>query len=125
MVDNIREVTLKSGTVLKINDAPFKDAHALYQSVLRMLVFQEVPEGKEKRDVVREYLPLSLSSTEVHQATMKCFQRCLYGDQKITEATFEPLEARSDFVQACLEVQIQNLDPFLGGLALKSSPPQK
>lgn len=117
----LREVTLPTGAVLKINDAPFKDAHALYQAVLKMLVFAEVPEGKEKRDVIKDYLPLTLASPEVHQAVMKCFERATYNEKKITDATFEPIEARKDFVQACIEVQIQNLDPFLAGVLLKSS----
>lgn len=125
----LRTVPLPSGGVLKINDAPFKDAHALYQSVLKILVFAEVPEGKSKRDVIMDYLPLTLSSTEVHQAVLKCFQRATYShpeiangaDQKITEATFEPLPVRGDFVRVCIEVMTQNLDPFLSGLLLKSS----
>jgi hypothetical protein len=125
----MRVVPLPSGATLKINDAPFRDAHSLYQSVLKMLVFAEVPEGKTKKDVIMDYLPLTLSSPEVHQSVMKCFQRAIYShpeiangsDQKITEATFEPLVARGDFVLVCIEVMTQNLDPFLSGLLLKSS----
>jgi hypothetical protein len=59
------------------------------------------------------------SSVEVEGALFKCLERCLYGNNKITRDTFEPVEAREDYYEiviACLKV---NLLPFFKPLLSK------
>ncbi len=118
----LKEVTLPSGANLKMNPAPFKDAHALFQS---FLIFQsamkdfypvEVLEEQDQKKAVRALVPWSLSSPAVHAALTACFKRCLYRDLPINEKTFEPVEARGDFIEVCTEVAAENLNPFMKGL---------
>jgi hypothetical protein len=62
----------------------------------------------------------SFTSKEVERCLWACFARCLYSgptiEGKITKDTFEPLEARQDFIVVCTEVARENVLPFVNGL---------
>lgn len=112
-----KEVTLPSGAVLKLNSAPFKVSKALYQAVL-----EECKEVKISFDtpidvnLIKDLFCTGFSSKKIEDALGKCFERCLYNGQKITDETFEPENARQDYLQVCIEVAKENIDPFMKSL---------
>lgn len=111
----MREVTLASGNVLQVNAAPFADAKALYQTVLRELTVLRI-NGENAKEVFKNALCLGFSSPEIEAALAKCMARCTYATLKIDGQTFEPVERRGDYMKVCVEVARENIDPFLTSL---------
>lgn len=62
------------------------------------------------------------SSEEVNKAVFDCLIRCTYNGDKITEATFENVAARSDYYEIVLSCVKENMLPFFAGLFSKLSP---
>lgn len=116
----MKEVTLPSGAVLKITPSPFKDSRALYQAILKEAREVKINSKMEIVEVYKDLFCLGFSSPEVEKCLWKCFERCTYdsgkGDFKIDENTFEPVEARNDYMQVCVEVAKENVMPFMKSL---------
>lgn len=114
----IRKVKLLSGAELAINPAPFRDGRALYQSVFsesRALRFD--PTVEVDVNFKKDVWCVMLASKLIEEALWKCFERCTYNGLKITEDTFEPVEARGDYFELCMEVGMDNIAPFMKGLS--------
>lgn len=116
----MKEVKCPSGAVLKITPAPFADAKALYQALLkegRGIVFNSKQEWGE---VLKDMLCTGFSSPEVETKLWVCLERCTYNgtgaDLKITPDSFEPVSAREDFTMVCMEVARENVIPFAKSL---------
>jgi hypothetical protein len=128
----MREVTLPSGAILKINPARFDESKALHQALLREFnkVHIDADLENEKVDVVnpaKDALCLAFSSQEVEACLWKCLIHCTYndgasGDSKILPITFEPQQARGDFIEVCVEVAQDNIAPFVKSLYAKFRP---
>lgn len=129
--ETLREVQLPSGATLKLNAAPFRDAHALFQaflafqSIINQFYPAELLKKEDQKEALRSLIPWALSSQQFHQALTVCFKRCLYktnipgptdADLPVNDKTFETPEARGDFAKVCVEVAVENLDPFMSGL---------
>lgn len=112
----MKEITLPSGAILKINLAPFADAKGLYQSLLEELKSVELNSKKEITEVIKDMACLAFSSKKIEAAIWKCFEKCLYNDMKIDKDTFEPMEARGDYMVVCVEVAKENVLPFAKNL---------
>lgn len=114
----MREVTMPSGAVLKVNPAPFADAKNLYQAVLEELKEVKIKTGDETAQLLKDIACFAFSSKKVEQALTKCMEKCQYGDRnlKIDGDSFSAPEARKDYVPACVEVAKENLEPFMSGL---------
>lgn len=117
----MREVTLPSGAVLKIQPAPFADAKTLYQALLREMRGISISGGAtDAGDIIKNVFCAGFSSPEIDVALQKCLTRCIYAsggkELKIDKDTFEPVECRQDYVKACVEVTKENVDPFAQGL---------
>lgn len=108
----MREVKLPSGAVLKVNAAPFKDAKALYQAVLKELKEVPVTSKTELGSLYKDFFCVGLSSPIIESCLWECFKRCLINDMKIDDQTFEPVERRDDYMMVCLEVAKENVFPF-------------
>lgn len=118
----MKEVTLQSGAKLKIDVAPFMDAKALYQAVLEELRTVEVDERSESQaDLIKNLFCASFTSKKIDQALAKCMERALYNGLKITNETWEPVEARADYMLVCFEVAKENLAPFVKSLSAEFS----
>ena len=111
-----------SGAKVVVNIAPWGDALALKNSVMRELKaidLEKLLDAKEDFSISK-LLTLAVgidSSEEVQGNVMRCLQRSSYAGEKITDATFESEKAREDYYEVvikCLEV---NLSPFFKGLA--------
>ncbi len=112
----MREFKCHSGAILKINAAPFKDARALYKAVLKEAKGVDVSSKTEIPSLYKELFCVAFSSDEVEKALWACLNRCTYdngnGDLKIDDSTFEPVAARDDYLQVCMEVAKENVLPF-------------
>jgi hypothetical protein len=111
------EKKLSSGAVLKITLAPFAEAKALYQACLEELRNLHV-DPKEEVDVnlFKDLFCVGLSSKKIEAALWPCLKRATYNDLKIDDSTFEPVEARQDYVPVCFEVAKENIAPFAKSL---------
>lgn len=113
----MREVTLPSGAILKMNLAPFKVSKSLYQAVL-----EECKDIKLSFDtpldvnLIKDLFCTGMSSKKIEDALYKCMERCLYNGQKISEETFEDEKAREDYMTVCIEVAKENINPFMKSL---------
>ena len=116
----MREVKLPSGAILKINLAPFAESKALYQAVLSEGKGIELSIATDTVTLYKQFFCVGFSSPEIERCLWKCMERCTYnggkGDLKIDEDTFEPVEARDDYMSVCIEVGKENILPFMKSL---------
>ena len=116
----MKEIKLPSGAILKIAPAPFENARALYQAVLEEAKTVAISSKDELANVYKDLFCVGFSSKKIEAALGECFKKVLYcdkrGDLKIDKDTFEPLEARGDYVTVCMAVAKENIDPFVKGL---------
>lgn len=71
-------------------------------------------------DTLKDLLCQLLASDAVEAALWDCMKVCQLQGERITPETFEPEEARADYIPVAWEVTVLNLRPFFKGLALKS-----
>ncbi len=112
----MREVELPSGAVLKVQPSTFANSKALYQAMLTVLHDVKVELAPNAADLIKDVFCRGFSSKPIESALWKCFPSCLYGLSKISEETFEPVEARGDYTKVCMEVARENVDPFFKSL---------
>lgn len=121
-----------SGADIIIRVAPFKDAMALKNTIgaelarnginLPDLDFGE--NGSDVKDVLPAILNAVLtldSSPKVNEAIFSCLARCTYNGEKISEDTFEEVEARGDYYEVVVSCLKENLAPFFAGQLSKLS----
>lgn len=115
-----REIKLPSGATLKVTPAPFGDAKALYQALLREMKAIEIGPQSNMQDMFKSAFCIGLSSPEIERCLWDCMKRCTYnggaGDLKIDAETFEPVERRDDYIKVCVEVGRENVIPFANSL---------
>lgn len=111
---------MPSGAVLKIGVSPFEVSKALYQAILEEAKAVAFVSTTEMASVYKDIFCVGLSSKKIEACLWECFKKCIYnsgkGDLKIDKDTFEPVEARSDYVAVCIAVAKENIDPFVKGL---------
>lgn len=112
----MKEVTLPSGKILSIQLAPFEDSRELQSAVLDELKGVEVNVSGQMENLAKNLFCSAFSSKRVEKALHKCMERALYDGIKISRDTWEPAEARGDYMQACVEVAKENLLPFVKSL---------
>ena len=101
------EFKAPSGAKVTIGAASWGDV-----TTLRRAMTQHLSEGLTKDTNVMQLALKVESSEDVYNAVFACLSRCTYNDQKITPATFEPENAREDYMDivcACID---KNLEPF-------------
>ena len=112
----MKEIALKSGSVLKIGHIPFAEAKNLYQAVLEEAKSIKLSASTDITAMMKDLFCVGFSSKRVELALNEVMKRCLYNDLKIDDKTFEPLEARCDYSIVCVEVLMDVLAPFTKGL---------
>jgi hypothetical protein len=117
------EVKLSSGAKLEITLADFDLSKALYQAVLEEFKSMKIDE-EEKIGVnlFKNVFCLGFSSKKIEFALWACMTRVLYNGLKVTKETFEPAEARGDYMDVCFEVAKENISPFTKSLYAKYYP---
>lgn len=111
----MKEVTLPSGAILKLNLAPFADAKALYQAVFEEMRGLDIDPDKAEK-LLKDLFCVGLSSKKIEKCLQKCLERVLYNGLKITDELFEDEAARGDYIPMCTEVAKENLLPFMKSL---------
>lgn len=113
----MREVVLPSGNKLEVSPAPFKDAKRLFQAVGGDFLKINLGEGDaELIDLLKNAICIGVSSPAIEAALEPCLKRCIYKGVKITPDTWEPVEAREDYLDVCVEVARENVGPFTKSL---------
>ncbi len=124
----MREITLPSGAIAKIDAAPWDDAIALKAAIARELSGADLSALKFDPNAevdVGQFAKLALlvdSSKPVMDAIFKCLARCTYDGQRITKETFERVEARKDFYDVAFACLQENIGPFFENLLSKLRP---
>lgn len=121
-------IQLKSGATLAVSIAPFTAGNRLMKAVARELSsvdfnldLKSFDELSDKDiNVLKNVAFQILQSDAIEAALLECMKKCLYNDQRVTEKTFEPEEARPDYLPVAWEVMKANLRPFFSGLDLSS-----
>lgn len=131
------EVTLKSGRKLQLQIATFTVSMRLFKTIANELKVVDIKidglsmEKIKTTDVMvlKNAVLQLLGSDTLETAIRECMKCCLYDNQKIGPATFEPQDARRDYLECAWEVIKFNLSPFFGSLDFASltaaSPPEK
>lgn len=128
MIVQSKEVKMPSGAILKIRVAPFAVSKKLYQALLVEIKNIHV-NTDDMENLMKDLFCIGFSSIHVEDCLKECFAYCQYndgrGDFKIDADTFEPIEARQDYIEACMEVARENVTPFMKSLfaQLKQSSP--
>ncbi len=112
----MKDVKLPSGATLSVMPAPFADSKALYQAVLKETKAIPLSMQMEKASLLKDLFCAGFSSKEIEACLWECFKRCLYNGVKIIPDTFEPVEAREDYMKVCVEVAKENILPFVKSL---------
>lgn len=135
-------ITLESGAILTIQIAPFSLGWKLSQVIARELaqVRLELDASVDLKklggndvNTLKNVAFQLLQSETLERAVFACMEKCLYNGQRITAQTFEPEDARQDYLPVAWEVIKVNLRPFvknLGSLlsaagAMNPSEPRK
>lgn len=117
----MQAVTLPSGAILKIGLAPFKDSKALYQAVLAEGPSIKIESTDQAENAIKDLFCVMLSSSKIEAALKPCLERSLYNGKKIDENSFEPKDARQDYIEACYLVAKANIEPFIVSLFARFS----
>lgn len=116
----MREVTLPSGAVLKVQPAPFAEAKTLYQAILAELRGVPVSVTMDMAGLFKDLFCTSFASSRIEAAIKPCLARCLYnfgqGDLKVTDDCFEAVDRRQDYIIVLKEVAQDNTAPFVSSL---------
>lgn len=113
-----KDIALASGSTLKVTLSPFAVSKALYQAVLEELKTLKLdPDTEFDTNLIKDVICTGFSSKKIENALNECLKRALYNGVHITEQTFEPAEAREDYMQVCLEVAYLNILPFIKNLS--------
>jgi hypothetical protein len=124
-----KKITLPSGAILGLSEAPFRPSKALYQALaqemkaIKIDMNSEVEDGNFWKDLACS----AVSSPKIEEALAPCLVRCTYNNQKIdnVEETFGPASRRQDYLVVCYHVMEINVSPFLSGLFAKYSELRK
>lgn len=119
----MREVELPSGAKLSISLASFEDGKNLYQCIASELKSLKFDENEDVGvNFFKDIFLTALSSKEIEKLIMQCAKKALYNKERITQETFEPEDARQDYIEALYHIAENNLAPFGKALFAKYAP---
>ena len=124
----MEKITLPSGALLDITLLPYEEAWHVSQQIAKVIEPIKLDiKGIDlarigAEDIMRFQGPLMqvLASKDVITAAKICFKRCTYNGLKIDDMTFNPAEARKDYLFVVVHVLRENIAPFFAGLSLSS-----
>lgn len=113
-------IFLPSGAKLEVTPSDFKTAKALYMVIAAEAQALKLdPKAEVDVNFYKDIFCAGISSGLIESALSACMKRCTYNGLKITDDTFEPIEARQDYLLVCFEVARANVEPFMKGLSAK------
>jgi hypothetical protein len=112
------EVVLPSGATLKISVSSFAVSKELFQAVTDELKGLNIQYSTEINiGFFKDLFCTGMSSKKIEKCIWECCKKATYNGLKITEDTFEPIEAREDYIPVMFEVAKENLLPFMKSLS--------
>jgi len=109
----LKTIKLPSGVEIQVQPAPFAKAKALYQAVLEEMKGMKITASDElDTNFVKDLFCGFLSSKKIEDCVWECMASALYKGVRIDKNTFEPVQAREDYIHACYEVAKENILPF-------------
>ena len=112
-----KDIDLPSGAKLHITLSAFSISKTLYQAVLEEVKTLQLDTDKEVDvNLFKDLFCTGFSSKKIESALNECMKKATYNGVKITDSTFEPVEAREDYLLVCWEVALANLLPFTKNL---------
>lgn len=112
-----KDIDLPSGAKLHISLAPFAAGKALYQAVLEEARDLRINDDAEVDvNLFKDLFCAGFSSKKIDKALDECMKKATYNSVKVSSDTFEPMEAREDYLDVCWEVAQFNLLPFTKSL---------
>jgi hypothetical protein len=115
-----KKVTLPSGAELTIGISPFEVAKNLYQAILEEVrVLKLDPAAEIDVNLFKDLYCTGFSSKKIEACVTRCFEKVLYNGARVTAETWEPVEARQDYQEACWAVAQENIEPFTKSLYAK------
>ena len=118
------EYELPSGSKLDVTPLDFGEAFAVFQQVAKIIGLLEldlagIDIGKDflAQDLVKFKRPLAqvLSNHELEKAGKQCLKKCTYNELKVTDSTWNDIDARKDYLFAMFFALKDNCGPFLEG----------
>ena len=118
------EYELPSGSKLDVTPLDFGEAFAVFQQVAKIIGLLEldlagIDVGKDflAQDLVKFKRPLAqvLSNHELEKAGKQCLKKCTYNGLKVTDSTWNDIDARKDYLFAMFFALKDNCGPFLEG----------
>lgn len=111
------DIILPSGAKLKITLSPFVVSKALFEAVSAEAKDMRLdPQSDIDLNLMKNLFCAGFSSKKIDSALQECMKKCTYKGVRLTDDTFEPEDARQDYVSVCLEVALANLRPFTKNL---------
>lgn len=116
-------IKLESGAELKITVSEFEVSRALYQAICEEAKGVPIAGNTEiDFNFGKDMICILLASKKVEKCIWDCFKRVTYNGVKIDKDTFEPVEARADYLEVCYHVAEENIRPFVKNLFARFSP---
>lgn len=113
-----KAITLPSGATLEVTVSPFSISKALYMAIAAEAKDLKLdPKAEVDVNLYKDLLCMALGSPKIESALYECMKRCTYKGLKITLDTFEPVDARDDYLTVCFEVARENILPFTKSLS--------
>lgn len=111
------EIKLPSGNVMKMNISSFENGKNLYQTILKEANSLDINSSTELDEkLMLKIGMLALSSAPIEKAIWACFDKVLIDGEKLTEDYFDVVENREDFILIMIEVAKANITPFMKSL---------
>jgi hypothetical protein len=124
-MSEVKEHKLQSGATLKIYEIPWMDCKALYQAFLDEVKTIAIKSDTQMAQLYKDIFCLGFASKKIEECIWTCFKKVQYcderGELKIDKDTFQPVKARGDYIQVCMIVTKEAIDPFVKGLYAESS----
>ena len=111
---------LSSGAELNITVGSFAESRDLYQAVLEEAKGLKLDANADVDiNLFKDLFCTAMGSKKIEKYLWICMKRVTYNGTRITdpEAVFEPVEARGDYMEVCLEVAKANVLPFMKSLS--------
>ena len=119
---------LPSGADVEIQMASFDICNRLLKAVMKEiegvpvslgLKGAQIDTGKmtdEALNTIKSVVARLISSDKIEPVLWECMATVLYNGARVSRETFEPGEARADYLPLAKEVMVHNLGPFFKNL---------
>jgi hypothetical protein len=114
----IKEITLNSGKVLKVDLCEFEIGKDLFQAVMEEIKALKMDENASiDVNFYKDLFCAYISSKRIESCVWRCFDKVIYDNMKVNKDLFNTnLQAREDYLDIVWEVAKENLAPFTKNL---------